>query len=440
MAKAKSKLEILNPDAAGIDIGSAVHYVCVPEGRDEQRIQKFGCFTVDLHNLAKWLKKCKIRTIAMESTGVYWIPLFQILESYKFEIKLVNARHVKNVPGRKSDVQDCQWLQQLHSYGLLQGSFRPDNQMCVLRSYVRQRNNLIRSAATHTQRMQKALIQMNIQLHKVISDINGVTGIKIIEAIIEGERDPEKLAELRDVRIRNDKSTIAKALTGDYREEHLFTLKQEYESYTFFQKQIKECDQSIENYYKTFETKSDKNKPISKAKIKKKNNPNFALHEELCRTIGMDFTKVPGLDVLSIQTIISETGINHNKWLTEKHFSSWLGLSPANKITGEKVIGTRTRKVINRAAHAFRLAAHCISKSKSALGAYCRRLKKRLGVPKAITATARKLACIFYSMLKYGQEYVEKGMEYYEKLYEDRVMKNLNKKASEFGYILTKKG
>lgn len=440
MAKAKSKLEILNPDAAGIDIGSAVHYVCVPEGRDEQRIQKFGCFTVDLHNLAKWLKKCKIRTIAMESTGVYWIPLFQILESYKFEIKLVNARHVKNVPGRKSDVQDCQWLQQLHSYGLLQGSFRPDNQMCVLRSYVRQRNNLIRSAATHTQRMQKALIQMNIQLHKVISDINGVTGIKIIEAIIEGERDPEKLAELRDVRIRNDKSTIAKALTGDYREEHLFTLKQEYESYTFFQKQIKECDQSIENYYKTFETKSDKNKPISKAKIKKKNNPNFALREELCRTIGMDFTKVPGLDVLSIQTIISETGINHNKWLTEKHFSSWLGLSPANKITGEKVIGTRTRKVINRAAHAFRLAAHCISKSKSALGAYCRRLKKRLGVPKAITATARKLACIFYSMLKYGQEYVEKGMEYYEKLYEDRVMKNLNKKASEFGYILTKKG
>lgn len=270
MAKAKSKLEILNPDAAGIDIGSAVHYVCVPEGRDEQRIQKFGCFTVDLHNLAKWLKKCKIRTIAMESTGVYWIPLFQILESYKFEIKLVNARHVKNVPGRKSDVQDCQWLQQLHSYGLLQGSFRPDNQMCVLRSYVRQRNNLIRSAATHTQRMQKALIQMNIQLHKVISDINGVTGIKIIEAIIEGERDPEKLAELRDVRIRNDKSTIAKALTGDYREEHLFTLKQEYESYTFFQKQIKECDQSIENYYKTFETKSDKNKPISKAKIKKR--------------------------------------------------------------------------------------------------------------------------------------------------------------------------
>ncbi|WP_341812900.1 IS110 family transposase [Wolbachia endosymbiont (group A) of Cephus spinipes] len=440
MAKTKSKLEVMNPDAAGIDIGSSVHYVCVPEGRDKQNIQKFCCFTEDLYNLAKWLKRCKVTTIAMESTGVYWIPLFQVLESYGFEVKLVNAKYVKNVPGRKSDVQDCQWLQQLHSYGLLQGSFRPDNQICVLRSYTRQRDNLIKSAAAHIQRMQKALIQMNIQLHKVISDITGVTGIQIIKAILEGERNPEKLAELRDGRIKNDKSTIAKALAGDYREEHLFTLKQEFELYNIYQEKIAECDRSIEGYYKTFETKSGGNKLCNKIKRKStKHGPNFAIHEELHRITGRDFTKVPGLDVVTIQTIISETGINPNRWRTEKHFSSWLGLSPANKITGEKVFSTRTRKVINRAANAFRIAAHCVSRSNSGIGAYCRRIKRRLGAPKAITATARKLACIFYSMLKYGQEYVEKGMNYYETRYKERVKKNLIKKAQEFGYILVQK-
>ncbi|WP_341819381.1 IS110 family transposase [Wolbachia endosymbiont (group A) of Brachyopa scutellaris] len=440
MKKAKSKLEIVNPDAAGIDVGSAVHYVCVPEGRDEQRIQKFGCFTEDLHNLARWLKKCKVTTVAMESTGVYWIPLFQVLESYGFEVKLVNVRHVKNVPGRKSDVQDCQWLQQLHSYGLLHGSFRPDDQICVLRSYVRQRKSLTESASTHVLRMQKALIQMNIQLHKVIRDITGVTGMKIIKAIIEGKRDPEKLVEFRDARIKNDQSTIAKALAGDYREEHLFTLKQEFELYNIYQEKIAECDRNIEAYYKTLETKPGESKQLSKEKNKhRKSKPNFALHEELHRITGMDFTKVPGLDVLSVQTIISETGINHSKWSTEKHFSSWLGLSPANKITGEKVFSTRTRKVINRAANAFRMAANSVGNSKSALGAYYRKLKKRLGAPKAITATARKIACIFYSMLKYGQEYVEKGMEYYETRYKDRTVKNLIKRAKELGYLLVKK-
>ncbi|QMV47539.1 IS110 family RNA-guided transposase [Wolbachia pipientis] len=437
MTMTKSKLEVMNPDAAGIDVGSAVHYVCIPERRDEQRVQKFGCFTEDLHNLARWLKKCKVTTVAMESTGVYWIPLFQILKSYGFEVKLVNARHVKNVPGRKSDVQDCQWLQQLHSYGLLQGSFRPDSQICVLRSYVRQRKNLTESASTHVLRMQKALIQMNIQLHRVIRDITGVTGMKIIKAIIKGERDSGKLAQFRDARIKNDQSTIAKALAGDYREEHVFTLKQEFELYNIYQEKIAECDRNIEVYYKTFETKSNESKQLSKEKNKhRKSKPDFALHEELHRITGMDFTKVPGLDILSIQTIISETGINHNKWSTEKHFSSWLGLSPANKITGEKVFSTRTRKVINRAANAFRMAANSVGNSKSSLGAYYRRLKKRLGAPKAITATARKIACIFYSMLKYGQEYVEKGMEYYETRYKERAVKNLIKKAREFGYTL----
>ncbi|MGL9762908.1 MAG: IS110 family transposase [Wolbachia sp.] len=440
MKKEKSKLEIMNPDPAGIDVGSSVYYVCVPEGRDEQLVQKFGCFTKDLHSLARWLKKCKVTTVAMESTGVYWIALFQILDSYELEVKLVNARHVKNVPGRKSDVQDCQWLQQLYSYELLQGSFRPDNQVCVLRSYVRQRKNLTESASTHVLRIQKALIQMNVQLHKVIGDITGATGMKIIKAIIEGERNPEKLAEFRDARIKNDQSTIAKALAGDYREEHLFTLKQEFELYNIYQEKIAESDKNIEVYYKTFETKSGESKRLSKEKNKNsKSKPNFALHEKLYRVTGMDFTKVLGLDVVTIQTIISETGINPNIWQTEKHFSSWLGLSPANKITGEKAFSTRTRKVINRAANAFLMAAHCMSRSNSVIGSYCRRLKKRLGAPKAITDTARKLACIFYSMLKYGQEYVERGIDYYEKLYKERVLKNLSKKASELDYTLIKK-
>ncbi len=278
MKKAKSKLKIVNPDTAGIDIGSAVHYACVPEGRDEQRVQKFGCFTEDLHNLARWLKKCKVTTVAMESTGVYWIPLFQILESSGFEVKLVNAKHVKNVPGRKSNVQDCQWLQQLHSYGLLQGSFRPDNQICILRSYVRQRKTLTESASTHVLRMQKALIQMNIQLHKVISDITGVIGMHIIKAIVEGERNPDKLAEFRSPNIKNNKSTIAKALSGDYREEHLFTLRQEFELYNIYQEKIAECDRNIEAYYKTFETKSYESKQLSKEKNKySKSKPGFAL-------------------------------------------------------------------------------------------------------------------------------------------------------------------
>jgi hypothetical protein len=267
--KRKNELGIVNPDAAGIDVGSEVHYVCVPEGRAEPRIQKFACFTEDLHNLAKWLKDCGIKTVAMESTGVYWIPLFQVLETQGFDVKLVNAKHVKNVPGRKTDVQDCQWLQQLHSYGLLQGSFRPEDIICVLRSYIRQRDNLIKSAAMHIQRMQKALIQMNMQLHKVLSDITTATGLRIIKAILAGERNAEKLGSLRDHRTKNDLLTIAKALKGDWREEHLFSLKQEFELYEIYQTKIAECDKQIAAYYQQFETKSDNTKDVT---IIKKNS------------------------------------------------------------------------------------------------------------------------------------------------------------------------
>lgn len=423
-----STLRMINSDAAGIDIGSTVHYVCVPADRDNLHIQKFSCFTEDLNKMADWLEKCNIKTIAMESTSVYWIPVFQILENRGFEVKLVNARYVKNVPGRKSDVQDCQWLQQLHSYGLLHGSFRPEDQVCILRSYIRQRENLTKSGATHIHRMQKTLTQMNIQLHKVISDITGSTGIKIIKAILDGERNTKKSAELKDVQIKNSVETIAKALEGDYREEHLFVLQQELESYEFYQRKIRECDIKIEACYKKF-SKKDNNLSLEKVKNKSnKNHPKFNLRQELYDIAGTDFTKIPGLDVLTIQTIISEVGLNMNKWPTEKHFTSWLGLCPANKITGEKVFATKTRKVVNRASTAFRMAAYAAGKSKSAIGAYYRRIKNRVGSPKAITATARKLSCLFYRCLKYGQSYVEHGLDYYEKIYTTKVVANLEKK------------
>lgn len=436
--KQADKFELINPHAAGIDIGSRFHYVCVGKNKDSQPIRKFNCFTPDLHNLADWLIKCKITTVAMESTGVYWIPVFQILESHGLEVILVNARHVKNVPGKKTDVQDCQWLQQLHTYGLLSRSFRPDADICVLRSYVRQRDNLIRSARVHIQRMQKALTQMNIQLHKVISDITRATGIAIIKAILNGERDPQVLAKLRNVQIKNNEEVIAHALVGDYREEHLFSLQQEYDLYCFYQLKIAECDNRILLFYQNSSHQIDPiKKPLIKRKSKgRKSHPKFDLRHELYRIIGTDTTTIPGFDVLTVQSIISEVGLDMNKWSTEKHFASWLGLSPGNKISGDKVLNTKTRKVINRATVAFRMAAYAAGKSHTALGAYYRRLKSRLGAPKAITATARKLSCLFYRLLKYGNDYIERGMDYYETQYKERVIKNLKNRAQELGFNL----
>lgn len=339
----KKNLAVINPNTAGIDIGSREHYVCVPADRDDKNVRKFAAFTSDLKEMATWLKQCGIKTIAMESTGVYWIPVFQILETSGFEVILVNARHVKNVPGRKTDVKDCQWLQQLHSYGLLSGSFRPKDQICELRAFTRQRDRLTKSAATHVTRMQKALNEMNIQLHHVISDITGLTGMNIIKAIIAGERDANKLAAFRNYRIKSDEKTIIKALEGDYRKEHLGVLKQELETYEFYLKQIRECDEAIEVCYKEFDKRSDDNLINGKKPKKNKNSPKFDLQQSLYNTAGVDCTQIPGLSELSVQTIISEVGLDMDKWSTEKHFVSWLGLSPANKITGGKVFDTRTK-------------------------------------------------------------------------------------------------
>lgn len=431
------ELEVMNPNVAGIDIGSKVHYVCVPEGRDKECVKSFESFTENLNEMAEWLKKCGITSVVMESTSVYWIPVYQILERSGLDVNLVNAQHVKGVPGRKkTDVEDCRWLQKLHSYGLLQASFRPNDEICVLRSYIRQRARLIENASTHVLRMQKALTEMNIQLHNVISDIIGVTGTAIIEAILAGERDPVQLAKLRNCRIKSSEDIIAKSLKGDYREEHLFVLKQEFDSHNFYHRQIADLDKVIESYYETLDKKGDQT-PLGKKKGSRSSNaPRFNLRESLYAFTGVDFTAIPGLSELTTQAILAETGTDMGKWQTEKHFTSWLGLSPSNKISGEKVLRSRTRKVKNSASNAFRLAAVSASKTQTALGAFMRRIKSKAGAPKAITATARKIACLFYRLLKYGKDYVEQGMDFYEKNYKDNLVKGLEKWAQHLGYSL----
>lgn len=430
---------LINVNAAGIDVGSEEHWVAVPKDRDEEPVRSFGCFTSDLNAMAEWLKKCGIETVAMESTGVYWIPLYQILETQGFEVKLVNARHVKNVPGRKTDVLDCQWLQQLHTYGLLSGSFRPEDSICVLRSYWRNRQNLIRYASAHIQHMQKALIEMNLHLHKVISNITGVTGMRIIRAILAGERDPLKLAQMKDPRIKNDAQKIAKALKGDYRQEHLFSLKQAFDLYCFYQQQIEACDKETEGYLSQFDSKCDPDPKKKYKSSRSKNDPSFDLGYHLYRISGVDFTKIDGLDVLTVQTILTEVGLDPEAFGKEKRFTSWLGLCPANRITGGRVINNSTRKVVNRAAKAFRMAANSLKNSQSALGGYFRRMRARLGAPKAITATAHKLARIFFRLWKNGESYKDPGVDYYEQKYKDRMINNIKKKAQQLGFEITLK-
>jgi len=439
--KSKSKpdpfsgLPPLNLNAAGIDIGSREHYVAVPPDRDPQPVQMFKSFTCELHRLADWLQACRIDTVAMESTGVYWIPLYQVLESRGFQVYLVNARQIKNVPGRKTDVLDCQWIQKLHTFGLLNSSFRPADEICVLRCYLRQRDNLISSASTCIQHMQKALTEMNIQLANVISDISGQTGLAIIRAIVSGERDPHKLAKMKDYRIHASLETIAKSLQGNWRKELIFRLQQALALYDTYQSKIAECDHQIHVHVGAFPNHVDTSeKPLPPRKSSKRphgNSPLFDLRDELYRISGVDLTSIDGIDVITAQAIISEIGLDMTRWRTEKNFASWLGLCPDNRITGGKVIKRSSRHVINRATHALRIAASTLRDSKSALGANFRRLKARLGAPKAITAMAHKLARLIYRMLKYGQQYVDKGMQHYEQKFRHQRIKWIKKQAME---------
>jgi len=429
-------LEVVHPHAAGIDVGNSAHYVAVRPERDVEPVRRFECFTADLHRLADWLRSCGVKTVAMQSTGVYWIPLYEILEDRGFEVYLVNARHTKNLPGRKSDVQESQWLLKLHTYGLLSNSFQPPAEIRMLRTYWRQRGTHVAGAATCILRMQKALTQMNVQLANVISDISGLTGQAIIRAIVAGERDPRKLAALSDRRVHATQEEIAKSLEGNWRPELLFVLQQEVEMYDTYQRRIAECDQRLQKHLASFADTLSVRTPNDKPKTKKaaaKNAPQFDLSSELQRITGVDLTRIDGIDVMVSQTILSEVGLDMSRWKTEAHFSSWLGLCPDNRISGDKVLGRGTRRVVNRAATALRQAANTLIRSRSYLGAQYRRLRTKLGAPKAITAMAHRLARLVYRMLKYGQAYVDKGTEYYEERFRQQQIHLLRKRAAKLG-------
>ena len=437
----KSVLERINPNAAGIDIGANFHLVAIPEDRAEENIRKFGPFTSDLHRLADWLTEHHIETVAMESTGVYWIPVFQILEQRGFEVKLVNAAHVKNLPGRKSDVSDCQWLQQLHTFGLLNGSFRPKDEVCVLRTFLRLRDTLVKDCSSHVLRMQKALTEMNVQIHRVLSDITGYTGMAIIRAILTGERDALTLAQMKHPQVKASTEQIVKALEGDYRAEHLFALQTAVELYDVYQLKITECENKIQRQLEQFESKLDFEQVLEQSGALKPRSAKVRLELQrqayLASVCGVDLTRLPGLSTLAVEVIISETGLDMNCWKSEKHFCSWLKVCPDNRISGGKVLSSRSRKTKNRAAGMFRLAAQGAMQSKTAIGAFIRRIRARLGAPTAINAGANKLARLFYRMLKFGAAYVEQGQTYYEERYKERLLHNLSKRAKELGFQLT---
>ena len=435
------ELRQVNLNAAGVDIGAEQHYVAVPPGRDPagRDVRTFGAFTADLAALADWLIRCGVDTVALESTGVYWIPLFELLTERGVEVKLVDPRQLKHVPGRKTDVLDCQLIQQLHTFGLLAAAFRPAAEICVLRSYLRQRGMLVRYAAHHIQHMQKALEQMNLKLSHVVSDIAGQTGQAIIRAMLAGERDPRVLARLRDRRCKADETTIARALQGTWRREHLFELRQAVELFDFYSRQIAGCDAEIETQLGQFEDKSG-GQPLVTARRPKAGRGalGFDARQQLQRLTGVDLTRIDGIDAPTGLKLVAEIGLDMTRWPTEKHFASWLGLAPGSKVTGGKQFSGRTKPSATRAAMALRLAAHSLHHSRSALGAFYRRLKGRLGAPKAITATAHKLARLIYRMLRFGTEYVDTGQDYYEQRYQSRVVAHLMRRAQQLGYQLIK--
>ena len=432
---------VVEPNAAGIDIGATEIFVAVPADRDPQPVRCFATFTCQLEQIAAWLKKCGIESVVMESTGVFWIPLFQILEDHGFRVSLVNARHVRNVPGRKTDVGDCQWLQYLHAVGLLRASHRPPQAICAMRSIWRHRESLVQMASVHIQHMQKALDQMNVQLHHVISDITGATGLAIVDAILRGERNPSKLAELRDPKIAASAETIAQSLVGDYRSEHLFTLRQSLQAYRHYQGWITDCDTEIEKHLRVF---SQNTQPPLQALSKPKRNPKprrneprFDLRTYQYRIFGVDLTAVPGVSSLTVQVLLTEVGPDLSKFANAAAFASWLGLCPDNRISGGQILSARTRKVTNRLTLALRMAALALHRSQSFLGQYFRRLKSRLGTPAAITAAAHKLARILFHLITTRQAFDESVFAQIEERARQRQFLRLQKNAASFGYQLT---
>ena len=430
-------LDVVHADAAGIDIGGSEHWVAISPDRDEQPVRCFACFTADVEQMADWLVARGIRSVAMQSTGVYWMPVFEILQQHGLEVYLVNARHTKNLPGRKSDVAECQWLLKLHTFGLLNNSFQPSDEVRAVRSLWRHRGGLVGQASSAIQRMQKALVEMNIQLSTVLSDLSGVSGMAIVQAILDGKRDPRELAKLADPQVKASKAVIAKSLHGNWREELLFVLRQEVESYRACQDRIAACDKKVQELLQRFSAKVDlQSQPIGprpKGKRAQGNAPKFDLRTELYRLTGVDWSQVDGIDVQVAQTVIAEVGTDLKEFPSEKHFANWLGLSPRNETSGGKVLNRRTPKVVNRAKVALRQAASSLIKSRSYLGAQYRRLRTRLGAPKAITAMARKLACLFYRLLTKGQQYVDRGAEYYESKHREQQILFVMKRAHQLG-------
>lgn len=427
-------LQLLNEHAAGIDIGAQRHYVAVPPAADAHPVREFSVFTKDLYAIADWLDSCGVKSVAMESTGVYWVPLFEVLDERGFEVKLVDARKVKNVSGRKSDVLDCQWLQQLESYGLLTPAYRPSDEIIVLRGYMRQRAMLVKSAASHIQHMQKALRQMNLRLDNVVSDITGQTGQRILKAIIGGERDVAKLGGMRDRNCKATAEVIAQSLVGNYRQEHLFALKQAIELFEFYQDKISECEAEMESYLKGLRGKREDEPPV--VGRPKRQRMSFNVRDYAWKLLGVDLFRVQGLNSQTVLQIISEVGVDLSGFGSGKQFASWLSVSPNRRVSGGKVLSSRTQASSNRAAQAVRQAAVSVARSESELGGYYRRMQARKGPGGAITATAHKLARLYYSLVKNGQEYDEARARSDEQRQRERMVNSLRKRAKGLGYEL----
>src|SRR5436190_3972520 len=451
----KQSWKVVHPHAGGIDIGAREHYVAVPPdavAANAATVRKFGCFTEDLDAMVDWLKACGVDTVAMESTGVYWLVPFQKLEAAGIEVVLVNAHRLKHVPRRKTDVQDCQWIQQLHTYGLLPGSFRPNDATCRLRTLVRQRGNLTSSGAEHIEHMQKALTQMNIQLHHVVSHLTGETGLRILRAILKGERDPDKLVLLRDPQItRSTVAKMRKALQGDWRPELLFVLKQSLEGWEFYQNQMQACDVQIQEQLKQLPTAppptasnggtepdplASSNPRPKGRQSRKRNDPLLDLGPEMARICGTDLTAAHGLGLLTVLTILSEIGVDMSKWRSAKAFTSWLGLNPNNKISGGRILSSHTRKVVNRVSTALRMGAVAVAQTDTWLGSFHRRLRAKLGPAGANTATARKMATVVYHLLKTKEPFVDRDLQAYEARVYRHKLARLKKQAKALGYEL----
>jgi transposase len=443
-------LAVTQRHAAGIDVHAAVHFVAVPvadvpagfvnpDTKLPAGVRKFGTNTADLEAIAKWLKACGVTTVAMESTGVYWIPLYELLASRGFDVILVDPRQTRHAPGRpKSDVLDCQWIRRLHSYGLLTASFRPADDIVVWRGYQRQREMLIRYAAQHVQHMQKALEEMNVKLTEVVSDIAGQTGLKIIKDIVRGVRDPLHLARHRHERCQATEAEIARALYGNWREEHLFALEQAVQMYEFYQRQLRACEKRIEACLRGFADKSGGAAlpPKTGQRKPRRNEPKFGARALLFRLAGVDLTAIEGISETTALVILSEIGTDLSRFPTEKNFVSWLGLCPQHRGSAGKIFSRRVRRGANRAARALRMAAQGCHHAKNALGAFYRRIQARCGGAKAVVATARKIAERVYRLLRYGHEYVRQAEQAYEEAYRQRTVKGLARKAESLGYQL----